>query len=629
MTDPVMGPSGSADHGSHRPITPVDLSHISLEPTWLPPTPFSLPATPNQSPFIYPSDVPNYELVDARLLGYHREDWQDINDHLSQPKRQPLPSNLDDYSSLTGPLAVEGYTGPLSLTSASISVHYDARPTNADVSPYLLSGTHQLALLRRAQQEPLLVLPSSSLDAPIQKLIRDVPSSTQIYLVDLPIHLPASQADRLYLAYEVGFNYHVKAHVNLSMENSNAIQARKEQLEATSDVYFVSPSGNGNETPELLSVYQESVPVRNDRKGASGSGSLIAHGLAGAFAAKLWADMVEEPKASDAGKSIGRDKLFFHFSETDEFLLDLSCYIFVQKIVHESGRPHVLIIYTPRVVSSLQEATVKQISQEEVASPVEMGALRTSSPTHDDLQMDLPTPKPGNLQPIQSPVGSRPGVETHYSPKAKYMLGTSSPRYTRRRFSTPTGPGPVRTTKSFSVPAVIYKNGRGASSSLNLPTSSSPLASSATVPRITTPPVSPPATAVGSTIATTSQSQNMVNTLDTSFHSGTIVPTSDSATIPNWPSSLNGFNDMLPPSAATDYTLPGAWTYNSVFQDVVTTQSPSLFASESPVLHVPHGGFSLNPANLSPSEYAHDHAHYFYTGGTGNLPSPLYAHSWA
>jgi hypothetical protein len=280
----------------------------------------------------------------------------------------------------------------------------------------------------------------SSLDSSIQKLIGGIPllsSSTQIYLVDLPIHLPASQADRLYLAYEVGFNYHVKAHINLaisssdrnlasrSIENSNATsnadiqpdsnlnsnstpqstptptpnlvarhstnnnananahsdgeaypgQWEQPHLKAISNIYFIGQHGaNGSEDgfsvleqgkehahdqigrmegqrqsqtpqhaaePELLSNYQESVAVRYDRRasisapvcgggsgssiqgssrsanganavGASGatatnngdnsSKSLVAHGLAGAFAAKLWADMVEEPKPSDAGK---------------------------------------------------------------------------------------------------------------------------------------------------------------------------------------------------------------------------------------------------------------------------------------------------------------------------------------
>lgn len=294
LTAPIFGPCGSAGDSSPTLVHPPDLSQVSLEPTWLPPTPFSLPATPNHSPFSYP-DVTDYEMHDARILGYEPAVWREFADRLSASRHQNVPLTLDVYS-MAPYIQPTAFGGSFRLTSASISIHFGGSPPNTEgVSPHLLTGCHQLASLDPSSVEDTQSIQWTSLDINHQQVIQTLPPYVPTYQVDLPIYLPTSTADRAYLFNEVGCDYHVKARIGLSTDS--IIPPVDDSFQAVSEVYFFS--GARKQNVELLEMYEEVAPVRCDKAGPAGS--LVAHALAASFAAKIWADVIERSQGTEPG----------------------------------------------------------------------------------------------------------------------------------------------------------------------------------------------------------------------------------------------------------------------------------------------------------------------------------------
>jgi hypothetical protein len=297
LTAPIFGPPGSAGEGSPISTQPPDLSQVSLEPTWLPPTPFSLPSTPNQSPFSYPSDVTNYEMFDARILGYEPGLWREFADRLSTSRHSSVPLTLEVYS-MSPYVQAPTFNGSFTLTSASISVHFGGNTPNTEgISPHLLTGFHQISSLDPTSTEGPDSIALTTLDMNLQQIIRVFPAEVPAYHVDLPIHFPASTDDRTYLSREVGCDYHVKARIGLSTDS--LIPPVDDTFKAVSEVYFLS--GVRKQHVELLETYEEAAPVRCDKAGPAGA--LIAHALAGSFTAKIWGDVIERPHGADPGMS--------------------------------------------------------------------------------------------------------------------------------------------------------------------------------------------------------------------------------------------------------------------------------------------------------------------------------------
>lgn len=252
----------------------------------MPPTPFSLPSTPNHSPYSYPGDVSEFETYDARALGYDPAVWPEVPDKPAS-RRPSLPPSLDRYS--TAPYSpLNTFNDNFRLVFASIIVLFGGNPSTAGaVSPQLLTGTHQLARIEYSPTEKVEEVVVKSLPARVQQLLPLYPANVRTYHVDFPIHLPTSTEDRTYLSQEVGCDFHVKARIGLHTDS--LIPPTNDTYKVISEVYFFPGAGTG--TAELLQTYEESASIRRDQSGTVGS--LVAHTLATPFIIKLWADMLE------------------------------------------------------------------------------------------------------------------------------------------------------------------------------------------------------------------------------------------------------------------------------------------------------------------------------------------------
>jgi hypothetical protein len=344
-------PSLIVAHPPKQSAVPLDLSHISLEPTWLPPTPFSLPSTPTNpsSAFLYPADIPDFEFVDARVLGYNPEDWPEYesrwlhgptaphssttatNTSLIQRRQRRASFSLGSDAFALGLLHhQQSHHQPtptlpkrtvLKLASASVAVQFGGssipakkKAAGGGVSPSLFNTHHQLARLDPKgagidnNNATLVAVSSIELDTISQELIKPFAAGTRIYHVDLPLYLPSAPSDRAYLAQGVGYDFHIKARVELQLGEGIYTD---EELKSVSDVYYNSGlKGAPSPQLQLMNGYHETVPLRLanrheiDGKGTLSPSSLVADGLAISFMTNLWNNVIKNPEATDTGKSI-------------------------------------------------------------------------------------------------------------------------------------------------------------------------------------------------------------------------------------------------------------------------------------------------------------------------------------
>jgi hypothetical protein len=440
---PKIPSSGTTDQHSRTSTFP-DVYHVALQPVWSPPTPFSLPATPRQSPFVYPADVPDYEFVDARLLGYDPKEWPEFESQMANSRRMPLPQLLDNYV-----LARQGrqtdFEASLLLTSISITVHFATQASHIEgVSPSLMLGRHQLAYMPQENTDSLQMMSIGGLDKNTRELVQATQAGSRLYHVDLPVHLPTEAADRAYLAQDAGPEYHVKCRVEFHAGGPTS--PHDEELKAVSKVYFFSGQEKDHNPPELLEGYQEVTSVTRPQEYQPGV--LVTHGLATLFAGKLWGDSVEELKSSDAGKL--KPHLRRHIHHLRAPGADLSRYRIVQNILprsHKAGtKPLLTIVYSPRLVKSPKGSTVRLVMRDPTAQPdpVNVGivygtASRDNTPSHTPL---LHPKQPSVTLRRSSRSGSTPGMERHTRHVSKTpLLQSILPSDTA---------GPVRNTRSQS-----------------------------------------------------------------------------------------------------------------------------------------------------------------------------------
>ncbi|PVG01980.1 hypothetical protein CPB86DRAFT_780861 [Serendipita vermifera] len=404
-------PSLIVAHPPKQSSGPLDLSHISLEPTWLPPTPFSLPSTPTNpsSAFLYPADIPDFEFVDARVLGYNPEDWPEYesrwlhgpnvppscatatnnNTSLLQRRQRRASFSLGPDAFALGlhgqqhfhhhpqsqhqPTPTLPKRTVLKLASASVAVQFGGgsippKKKAGGISPSLFNTQHQLARLDQRSagidNATLVAVSSIELDAASQELIKPFAAGTRIYHVDLPVHLPSARSDRAYFAQGVGYEFHIKARVELQLGEGIFTD---EELKSVSDVYYNSALVNAPSPHlQLMNGYHETVPLRlANRHELDGNGTLspsvlVADGLAISFMTNLWTNMTKNPEGTDT---------------------DLTRYVIVQTILPRSAAarsqdPLLVVVYSPRVCHTSEEATARMIIHPEDArsnsgSPVE------------------------------------------------------------------------------------------------------------------------------------------------------------------------------------------------------------------------------------------------------------------
>jgi len=290
--------SGSASAPPARAETTPDVSHVSLQLGWSPPTPFSLPATPRQSPFLYPADVPNYEFVDARFLCYDPREWPEFENQMANSRRPQLPLMLDDYVQEMHGKRVD-FEGSLQLTSLLMTVHFGTQPSHIEgVTPSLTLGKHQLATLSQDDMR-MQRISVGELDATTQDLVQTIQPGHRVCHVDLPIHIPNGAADHAYLTQHAGPEFHIKCTVGFQAGGHHI--PHDEELKTVSEVLFFSGQEHARGAPEKLDVYQEVAPMKRS-KAQQQAGALVTPGLATMFVGKLWTDSIEQPKAA-VGKS--------------------------------------------------------------------------------------------------------------------------------------------------------------------------------------------------------------------------------------------------------------------------------------------------------------------------------------
>ena len=418
-----------------------DVSHVSLQLAWSPPTPFSLPATPSQSPFLYPADVPDYEFVDARLLGYDPAEWPEFEDQRVHYRRAPLPLMLDSYVFGKAP-RMRDFDGPLLLTSVSMTVHFSTKPSAIEgVSSSLIRGQHQMAYFSQDVNESMQAVHVRNLDNNTQRLVQSINASNRVYHVDFPIHLPSSTGDREFLIHATGTEHHVKTSTGL--HTGDTIPPHDEELKVVSEVYFFSGPESNRGLPESLEEFQD-VALIKKQQGHPNS-ALFAHGLGTSFGEKLWVDLI---KGKDTGKYQIPHK---HLSNHSYSLgADLSRYALVQNVVsrsHQAGsKPLLTIVYTPRMVTSPQTSTARFVLREEN----DAAALAGSEAGYESTVMD-DTPISAHrplLKQTEVPLrrsrrsSSTAGAMRHDVPTSKASLHRPS-------FPVDTA-GPVRNTRSQS-----------------------------------------------------------------------------------------------------------------------------------------------------------------------------------
>lgn len=269
-----------------------DVTHVPLQLGWSPPTPFSLPITPSHSPYPYPADIPDYEFVNARVLGYDRNEWQEYEEYMMHYRRAPLHLVLDNY--MVGKTASKAdFQGSLLLKSISMAVQFGPKPSHIQgVSPLLLLGKHQMAHFSSIN-EPMQAVHFRSLDGDVQRLIQTMKASDRIYHVDFPIHLPTGADDRDYLLHDIGLEYHVES--NIGFHANGTIPPHDEELKAVSDVYIFSGQETGRRRPDILEEHHDVTTIKTQQPGI-----LFAHGLATSFAGKLWEESIN---GNNTGKS--------------------------------------------------------------------------------------------------------------------------------------------------------------------------------------------------------------------------------------------------------------------------------------------------------------------------------------
>ncbi|CAG8594092.1 11260_t:CDS:2, partial [Acaulospora colombiana] len=477
-------PSLIVAHPHKQSALPLDLSHISLEPAWLPPTPFSLPSTPTNpsSAFLYPADIPDFEFVDARVLGYNPEDWPEYESRwLHGPNVPPscTTANNNNTSLLQrrqrrasfslGPDAFAlAATLPkrtvLKLASASVAVQFGGgsippKKKAGGVSPSLFNTQHQLARLDQRSagidNTTLVAVSSIELDAASQELIKPFAAGTRIYHVDLPVHVPSAPSDRAYLAQGVGYEFHIKARVELQLGEGIFTD---EELKSVSDVYYNSALVNAPSPQlQLMNGYHETVPLRLanrheiDGNGTLSPSSLVADGLAISFMTNLWTNMTKNPEATDT---------------------DLTRYVIVQTILPRSAAarsqdPLLVVVYSPRVCHTSEEASARMVILSDSArsnsgSPVQHHTDGIASYDLSDTEMNA-TPRPSmsaslSLSPVFDRVSSISPVITKKARESSFDQKGKGRRNSTLRESITSSPSIVAGT-TVANPAVNVSTG--------------------------------------------------------------------------------------------------------------------------------------------------------------------------
>ena len=433
-----MPPNPSVDQSLRNDPFP-DVSQVSLQLTWSPPTPFSLPATPRHSPFLYPDDIPDYEFVDARVLGYEPQNWPEFESQLANSRLTPLPSVLDNYAGWQADLE-----GSLLLTSVSVTVHFAAHSSRMEgISPSLLLGRHQLAYMSQDDRESQQTVSLNGLDRRTQELLQVIRVGSGLYHVDFPIHLPTEGPDHAYLANGAAPEHHVKCRVEFHVVGGTRLN---NEMEVVSKVYHFSGQETDQNPPELLEYYQEATPLLNQQ--GRPPGILVTHGLATLFSEKLWGELVEGVNTSDNGKSHDGHKCSANNRYT--YGPDLSRYRIVQHVFPRSykakNKPLLTLVYSPRLVSSLQGSTARLITRDPVAAMnIASPDLRheAASPRSIPTPVPVPHPKQANVplrRSSRSSAGRGPGRQNQQTPKTPLLRPTPAPQTA----------GPVRNTRSHS-----------------------------------------------------------------------------------------------------------------------------------------------------------------------------------
>ncbi|KAG8858814.1 hypothetical protein FRB91_009315 [Serendipita sp. 411] len=429
----ISSPQTSDSRSNEDHSRSLDLSRVSLELVPLPPTPFSLPSTPNHSPFLYPSDVPDFEYSDAQVLGYDPSAWPEFEaQYRSITESQPLPAILGTgISRLREPCSF--YEGDITLHSTSLNVHI----SSASGQWPSQQESHQVGLLPPGTNGSLQKVHISAFDPSTQLTIRHFHhSANKLYHVDLPVYLPSSTEDRLLLTQKLSSGYHVNAATKFcisSTEGDKPLNAR-DDLMAESYVYYIDPLKEGQNVLQQLPGYDETSYLSMHQ-----GESLVAPGPASSFIAHLWSDALKDP----------------HYST---ITADLSKYKIVQKISSTTDRNALLI-----VVYSLKRATI--VGQSAVAalvpkSPESNSMALSSSETIHTPGESMPITRNPNARASvsRSPnISSRVHARGHsYSPLMRGGQNMSkgiihsSPRATPSpRMSSVQGSiGPVRTLKT-------------------------------------------------------------------------------------------------------------------------------------------------------------------------------------
>ncbi|CAG7848014.1 SubName: Full=Uncharacterized protein {ECO:0000313/EMBL:CCA69812.1} [Serendipita indica DSM 11827] len=433
-----------------------DLSHVSLEPSWLPPTPFSLPSTPSHSPFLYPSDVPDFEFVDARVFGYDPSSWPEFEEQFgSYTTYGRTPTTLEAYvarhqSSLPLPHHHEARLPGLELAELSLSVYFsvNARGAEADdkagevaVNPSLRAGKHVLATLQPASAHSPSPVSQGGFGIAARTILGGIQQNSmlKVYQVDLPLHFPHGLVDRRFLRQAAGSDIHVKGLVRLMGSPRNGAPVAN-LWKVTSTVYFTPGDFNGSPgSPESLAGYEEETPLRIE------GGNVVIPSITNDFISRLWERIIIE-------------------NDT----VELTRYTIVQTIARcspEAASPALAIIYSLRQAASPGEQamvyTLSTESEGQASSPMEVENMRYPEQTprarrRASLSPALPTRITGRRKPSLSHTASSvdegratPVSMTGYHPRPSARRTPSNSAPAPYPPSSPAGTvGPIRSSRS-------------------------------------------------------------------------------------------------------------------------------------------------------------------------------------
>ncbi|KAG8833690.1 hypothetical protein FRC17_010222 [Serendipita sp. 399] len=442
----TSSPQLSTSRASGDHSRSLDFSHVSLELVPLPPTPFSLPSTPDRSPFLYPSEVPDFEYSDAQALGYDPSAWPEFEaQYHSINEPPPLPAILETSVPRLGELHPY-YKGDIVLHSTSLDVHIGAASAHR-LSQSSLQENHQLGLLAPRAQGLIHKLHISALDASTQLTIRSLRhTADKLYHVDLPIYLPSSPEDRLLLAQKLSSGYHVNAITKFSIHSTgndnghSLLTAREGYLKAESSVYYIPLSNGAQPALKHLPGYDEAsyLTVHHGNK------SLAAPGPACSFIAYLWSNALKDPRYSS--------------------LSDLTSYKLVQKVsLTADGTPVLAIVYSLKLASTPGETAAVSL----VSNSAERPSSASSSPgiiqaSGKPIPMAI-DPGTGSQASNSPSISSRVHGRSHsYSPLVRdgrprsrgIIHGSPQASLSPRMALTQGSIGPVRTVKSHVSPRV-------------------------------------------------------------------------------------------------------------------------------------------------------------------------------